>query len=148
MNWAFRSLPHGHRLVPWHAHVIACLAVVIGLPLAGAGLIFLAGGLIDMPGMPVEQLGVATFVGVMLLYSPVFTAIGMACAIPLAWLALRQGHAGWASAALSGAILGYVLYTLPGGTSGVIGAGFGTLIGLVYWGVLRLSSPAAFAVSR
>lgn len=130
--------------MPWFAHLVALGVVVVILPLIGGGIIALADPLINSMGVSSEHLGVAVFVGVLLLYSPVFTVVGMAAAIPLAWLALRTGRAGWASAALAGALVGFLLYAIPGGAAGAIGAGFGTLFGLVYWIVLRLLGPRAF----
>ncbi|MQY41144.1 hypothetical protein GG681_00670 [Epibacterium sp. SM1969] len=70
-------------------------------------------------------------------------------AVPLARLAMRWGRAGWLSAILSGAVVGYVFfaYILELEFQGqIIGTGFGLAYGALFWLGARLAAPEAFIV--
>ncbi len=70
-------------------------------------------------------------------------------AVPLARLAMRWGRAGWLSAILSGAVVGYVIfvYLLVMETKSLpVGIGFGMGFAALFWLGARLAAPEAFIV--
>lgn len=72
-------------------------------------------------------------------------------AILVARVAIKTGYAGWACALLSGGIIAflffeYVMEIKPEGMP--VGVGFGLGFGALFWGSARLSTPAAFVVTK
>ena len=136
------------RLSDW---VLASLAVWLGALLLGVAVIAFATGVSALLGMgaPEDDAAhplVALFVtGYILLFSPMFSWLGIILALPAVWLLLRGGAGGWASFALLGAGAGTLAGLLIPGFLTLMASLFGTLAALVFRWVLALRRPEVFS---
>ena len=128
--------------------VLLALVCACGLPfLIGAGLILSAlalKGLIPF----LEQIWAVFFaIGLFLFYSPFISPFGLLPGALIAYLALKIGKGGWATALLTGLALGLILGSLDGRPLGIFLI-FGPPFGVLYWHVLRRFSPETFSMAE
>ncbi len=137
---------HGYEM--GHAASIGLVAVLIGLPLAGLGISWIAEGQDAQQGVGLSLYTVVQ----MLAYSPLLSWLGLLFGIPMVYAAIRRGFGGWLvtmaiGAAVGAAILLMVVWLtmdFAGLRIVVIGAGFGAIFAGVYWLAMRLTTPELF----
>ena len=136
------------RLSDW---LLASLAVWLGAVVLGAAMVALGTALSALMGLGApEDDGahplVALFVtGYILLFSPMFSWLGIILALPAVWLLLRGGAGGWASFALLGAGAGTLAGLLIPGFLTLMASLFGLLAALAFRWVLALRRPEVFS---
>ena len=124
--------------------VLLALVCTCGLPfLIGGGLILLSlalKGLIPF----LEQVWAVIFIlGLFLFYSPLVSPFGLLLGALMAYLALKIGKGGWATALFTGLALGLILGSLDGRPLGIFLI-FSPPFGVLYWHFLRRFSPKTF----
>jgi hypothetical protein len=77
-----------------------------------------------------------------LVFAPAFSWVGLALALPAAFVAARQGWLGLPGAVAIGALSGAVAASILGGTSAIFTAGFGAITLAIMWGALRRMARA------
>lgn len=140
----------GQRLLGWRDWLAALLVVWIAPALLGAGLVGL-GMLFGGPEFreaadagASQALIVLFLLGYVLLFSPVLSWIGLLIALPLVWMLLRFGLAGWLNMASMGAIAGLLAAGAVQGFHPLLPMVFGTLAALGFRAMLRARKPQAF----
>ena len=136
------------RLSDW---LLASLTVWLGAMVLGAAVTALATWLSALMGLgrPDEEtahpLLLLFLTGYILLFSPLFSWLGLVLALPAVWLLLRKGAGGWASFALLGAGAGTLAGLLIPGFLTLMASLFGLLAALAFRWVLALRRPEVFS---
>ncbi len=144
----FRSARRGDRLLTWRDWLAAYGAVwVLPVPL-GLGMLILA----VLWRWPFEALGWAIpadapsayifGLGIVAVFIPGFSWLGLVVSVPLVWLVLRLGLGGWLSFALGGAAVGLLAAAMLGGMAAFAPVGIGVLSALAFRQMLRWLRPA------
>ena len=102
----------------------------LGPAVIGAPLLMGTGYLIEAAGIDVLEVGM---IGILLIYSPLFSWLGLLPGSLLLRLALRRGIGGWAMALIIGLALGWGLAGMLGPLAWIMGS----LESLIFWIGLR-----------
>lgn len=117
--------------------LIAALAGWLGLMAIGA-VLFVSGGM-----MAALDSGLTQIIGIILIYSPLFSWVGLLPGIALHWLAWRRGAGGLIVCLAIASVLGMLLSNMFGPLAWMLAVP----VSAIYWVVLRLLSPASFTPS-
>jgi hypothetical protein len=145
---AWRTRPAGFVISGYWPYLTGPLIMIIAAPILGLLLMIAPGA----PFAPTSALFlVIEYVGAILFVSPAFSWVVLIPTIPVSNFAARRGYAGWGIATLSGLTLGLVLYLLVGAPKTSSLEVFsvpvvGLVMGLLYWGTIRLFHPTAIGV--
>lgn len=105
--------------------VVGAVMILVGIILAKTS------GSSDLPS-------VFGSVGIILLYSPFFSWIGLLLGVPFAVTALRKGYAGWFVSVGAGALVGAAVFAVAAGFE-QFAVGFGIAMGATLAGLFWLS---------
>lgn len=149
---ALRSPRHGDRSLGLGSWVVGLLTTWIAPSMIGLVLIALAtalsrGGVAQDTGWLVGLLAA----GWVLVFSPLLSWIGLVALVPLFWLLLRAGRAGWASSMAAGALAGLAamaaLTAMGSAMAMLIVVPFGAAAALILRAALGWLAPGALVVA-
>jgi hypothetical protein len=148
---AISSAPRGDRLVGAGAWALALVGTWSLPPLLGLALAAAAMGLGSLTDSMAHGLLALHAIGWILIYSPILSWMGLIPLVPLAWMLLRHGRAGWASIMVAGVVAGMAalvpLSAIGGGSAAGIVLPFGAFSALVLRAILARVAPTAFATA-
>ena len=99
--------------------------------------------------IPADEASAYVFgVGMVVIFVPAFSWLGLIISVPLVWLVLRLGCGGWLSFGLGGAASGRLAAAMLGGMAAPVPVGIGVLSGLAFWSILRWLRPIALDHSK
>jgi len=147
---ALRSAIRGDRVLAWRDWLTGYAAIwVLPIPL---GLAMAFGSLLyrwpfEALGRAIPADGPTSYVfglGMVLVFVPAFSWIGLILSVPVVWAAMRLGLGGWLVFALGGAASGALAGALLGGMAPFVPMGIGVLSALAFHRILRWLCPRGF----
>ncbi len=146
----FRSARRGDRAIGWRDWLVAygavwTLPVPVGLTVAIIAMLWRWP--FETMGWPVAADAASAYVfglGMVMIFVPAFSWLGLLLSVPVVWLVMRLGLGGWASYAMGGGAMGAVSAGALGGMALPAPVALGVLSALALRITLRWMRPELF----
>lgn len=147
---ALRSAPRGDRVLTWRDWLTGYGAAWL-LPVPLGLMMVLVSILWRWPfealDRPIPLDGPTSYVfglGMVVIFVPMLSWIGLVLSAPLVWGVMRAGIGGWISFALGGAACALLAAAMLDGMTPAVPVAIGVLSALAFRAILRWLRPAAF----
>jgi hypothetical protein len=149
-----RSAPRGDKALgvrDWLAAYGAIWILPVPLGLVMVMLSILWRWPFEALGWPIPADTVSAYafgIGMVVIFVPGFSWLGLIVSVPVVWLMLRLGLGGWLCFAIAGAVAGLLAAAMLGGMAVLAPVGVGMLSALAFRRMLHWLRPAALERDR